>query len=603
MSSEKHPNLQLHKWAPTDYVKREEWNENFGIIDDKIGILSSQLADTTSSQGRPSGHSVWTEFEQRMINVKWFGAKGDGVTDDTTAIQNAAQAARGGYLFFPEGTYVISQPIQMSDITSTDKYRPVTKLCGVGIGKSIIINNVTGSDRACFEWNQSVDQAQNYRFGLGAFIEDIEIKGGVACTSNGIKAEGLFFFTILRSRIHQNGANGIYMPYNPDLEFGSGNGAGDDAYLTGYVHINQSFIQNNGKADKVGCGIYADKLSATFTIENSHITDNYGWGARLSTRELIINRTAFSNNGQGDGVTRYGGLRIQRASSIISGTLPHSNRFGQNEFDGNWGVDIDLYECSFSDIEGVMIIPRPIDKNAIPNSFRAPIGIKIGGGGSGEGVYNDIKKPVFRITDFNNGGDSNNDPAYTCVHIEAGNYGNRIIEPLFYSGGSTKVTKITDNGFNNEWVEGGIIRHKSGIHNVKPYVIARQPNPTSIPHNTITKLTWTSKQSDRYGMFDAANGTLTMPFGGVVTVKGFITLLNTVADKDISLYVYYNGAAYKRIFFRTIGGTYETIQFDFGALELPTAGIIDVRIYQSSGSSISLDSSNNQWSNLEIKID
>jgi hypothetical protein len=39
MSSEKHPNLQLHKWAPTDYVKREEWNENFGIIDDEIGNL------------------------------------------------------------------------------------------------------------------------------------------------------------------------------------------------------------------------------------------------------------------------------------------------------------------------------------------------------------------------------------------------------------------------------------------------------------------------------------------------------------------------------------------------------------------------------------
>jgi lysophospholipase L1-like esterase len=45
MSSEKHPNLQLHKWAPTDYVKREEWNENFGIIDDRIGILFNNITD------------------------------------------------------------------------------------------------------------------------------------------------------------------------------------------------------------------------------------------------------------------------------------------------------------------------------------------------------------------------------------------------------------------------------------------------------------------------------------------------------------------------------------------------------------------------------
>jgi hypothetical protein len=49
MSSEKHPNLQLHKWAPTDYVKREEWNENFGIIDDKIGILNNRMKYTENA--------------------------------------------------------------------------------------------------------------------------------------------------------------------------------------------------------------------------------------------------------------------------------------------------------------------------------------------------------------------------------------------------------------------------------------------------------------------------------------------------------------------------------------------------------------------------
>jgi hypothetical protein len=51
MSSEKHPNLQLHKWAPTDYVKREEWNENFGIIDDKIGILTENTKGYRTKDG------------------------------------------------------------------------------------------------------------------------------------------------------------------------------------------------------------------------------------------------------------------------------------------------------------------------------------------------------------------------------------------------------------------------------------------------------------------------------------------------------------------------------------------------------------------------
>jgi hypothetical protein len=90
MSSEKHPNLQLHKWAPTDYVKREEWNENFGIIDDKIGILNKRT--------------------ENLVNVKEFGAKGDGITDDTIAIQNAIEYLKnlgGGILYFPVGVYIV----------------------------------------------------------------------------------------------------------------------------------------------------------------------------------------------------------------------------------------------------------------------------------------------------------------------------------------------------------------------------------------------------------------------------------------------------------------------------------------------------------------
>lgn len=43
-----------------------------------------------------------------IVSVKDFGAVGDGITDDTTAIQNAISSSYGKTLLFPKGTYVCS---------------------------------------------------------------------------------------------------------------------------------------------------------------------------------------------------------------------------------------------------------------------------------------------------------------------------------------------------------------------------------------------------------------------------------------------------------------------------------------------------------------
>ena len=44
------------------------------------------------------------------INVKNFGARGDGETDDSAAIQSAIDSG-GKLLFFPFGTYLIGKPL------------------------------------------------------------------------------------------------------------------------------------------------------------------------------------------------------------------------------------------------------------------------------------------------------------------------------------------------------------------------------------------------------------------------------------------------------------------------------------------------------------
>jgi hypothetical protein len=79
-----------------------------------LGLTAPQLADQVGSTipALATNMSVIdAEFGQRGVNVKWFGAKGDGVTNDTAAIQNALNACPdGGIVYFGGGTnkYAVS---------------------------------------------------------------------------------------------------------------------------------------------------------------------------------------------------------------------------------------------------------------------------------------------------------------------------------------------------------------------------------------------------------------------------------------------------------------------------------------------------------------
>lgn len=64
-----------------------------------------------------------------VVNVKNFGAQGDGETDDTAALNEAVTAAMGKTLFLPAGTYMTSTGLRIPSNT---------KVCGAGMDQTII---------------------------------------------------------------------------------------------------------------------------------------------------------------------------------------------------------------------------------------------------------------------------------------------------------------------------------------------------------------------------------------------------------------------------------------------------------------------------------
>lgn len=70
-----------------------------------VGMTGAQFIDAINNIDASDS------YNEKVYNVKYYGAKADGITDDTVAIQtaiNACFAAGGGTVYFPNGIYIIA---------------------------------------------------------------------------------------------------------------------------------------------------------------------------------------------------------------------------------------------------------------------------------------------------------------------------------------------------------------------------------------------------------------------------------------------------------------------------------------------------------------
>lgn len=108
----------LNEWlidgTLTEIINEEIFNE----LNAKINTINQKVSDIENVTIPPIKNDVEI-LKSMLVNVRYFGATGDGVTDDTEAIKKALNSlgtmwtTKANILYFPSGNYKITQPLNI----------------------------------------------------------------------------------------------------------------------------------------------------------------------------------------------------------------------------------------------------------------------------------------------------------------------------------------------------------------------------------------------------------------------------------------------------------------------------------------------------------
>ncbi|GID03137.1 M10 family metallopeptidase C-terminal domain-containing protein [Pseudomonas sp. 008] len=246
-----------------------------------------------------------------IFNVQNFGAKGDGITDDTAAIQraiDAAAAAGGGQVYVPTGTYIVSGGVEPSDgclMLKSNVY-----LYGDGMGATTV-KVADGSDTKITGVIRSAYGEQTHDFG----VSNLTIDGNRDNTTG--KIDGWFNGYIPG----QAGYDSNVTLDSVEIKDCSGYGF-DPHEQTVNMVIKNSVSHGNGLD-----GFVADFLSnSTFENNVAYDNDRHGFNIVTSTHDFTLTNNVAYNNGGNGIVVQRGSENIPSPSNItITGGEVYGN--------------------------------------------------------------------------------------------------------------------------------------------------------------------------------------------------------------------------------------------------------------------------------------
>jgi hypothetical protein len=296
------------------------------------GSLSS--AEVSFSQTGPG--AVVRTVEGRLretVSVKDYGAVGDGITDDTIAIQHAVDTNPGKVVFFPQGTYRITSTI-LIDVFGQGSYVSTSQFVGSGTSQTVI-DNQSGGAAIKITAGSAVDFAYN------AVIRDLNITSSTLTPgSMGLELESCRFVTVENVRIRNVASHGIYglstigdftdnaqiLFRQTQIEFCGGYGI--------YAASDSGGIQYNWNLDQVRVGnctlggvLYESMQNAKIQSSSFFYNQNFGFKitrppSEANSKIIHIDQCEFdTNNGVQLQVDNVAGLTVTNPYLIANAGL------------------------------------------------------------------------------------------------------------------------------------------------------------------------------------------------------------------------------------------------------------------------------------------
>lgn len=241
-----------------------------------------------------------------IVSVKDFGAVGDGVTDDTAAIQAAinARAVSGGTLLFPAGTYEISSTLNWQNTTSADK--PGISFVGEGRDSTIIKSYIANGPVLDIRGTKSfASGGTGSRFFNGGGIYGIRFDGANATgTSDAIFVQGWQYAEIVDCYITTFPRDGVRQWIDA--------GFPNADYSSSSINITDTWIW-----DCAGQGVNQTGAIGAWSWKFEKVLIGYcGLGATIGSAGNSFIDCSFVGNGYSPGgAVRSGGSHLQIGTS------------------------------------------------------------------------------------------------------------------------------------------------------------------------------------------------------------------------------------------------------------------------------------------------